>query len=204
MPSFVGERMTAKIRFTRSEILQAFALADKSYRLGILCTHWIRDVERYTPNAASLARNLRMQTDTKMVSDADLAELLEDPMKRELLSSDFLLTYLHTLIRAPFELLSDYCEDFDRAAPGGSLLSKMKSAPWYGIAYIVRNAVSHNFHIELGKMRKQLPISWRTITITEKMEGRPMTAEIFWHRPGYELFLEMQAFAEAMPEAPAG
>ena len=194
----------AKIRFTKSEILQAFAGADKSYRLGLLCTHWIRDVERYVPNAASLARNLNMQTDSRMVSNADLAALLEDPIKRELLSSDFLLTYLHTLIRAHFELLSDYCEDFDRAAPGESLLAKMKSAPWYGVAYIVRNAVSHNFHIELGKTQKHLPISWRTITITEEMEGRPMTAEIFWHRPGYELFLEMQAFAKALPEAMEG
>lgn len=196
--------MTAKIRFAKAEILQAFAREDRSYRLGILCTHWIRDVERYAPNAAALARSLHMQTDSKMVSDADLAVLLEDPVKRELLSSDFLLTYLHTLIRAPFELLLDYCEDFDKAAPGQSLLSEMKSAPWYGVAYIVRNAVSHNFHIEFGRSRDKLPIKWRTITITEEMEGQSMTAAIFWHRPGYELFLEMQAFAAAMPEVPAG
>jgi hypothetical protein len=30
-----------------------------------------------------------------------------------------------------------------------------------------------------------------------------MRAAIFWHRPGYELFPEMQAFA-AMPAEPAG
>jgi hypothetical protein len=35
------------------------------------------------------------------------------------------------------------------------------------------------------------------------MEGRPMTPDIFWHKPGCELFLEMQAFAEAMPDVPA-
>jgi hypothetical protein len=40
--------------------------------------------------------------------------------------------------------------------------------------------------------------------ITEEMEGHPMTAAIFWRRPGYELFLEMQAFAATMPEAPPG
>jgi hypothetical protein len=80
----------------------------------------------------------------------------------------------------------------------------MKSTPWYGVAYIVRNAVSHNFHIEPGKLRDKLPIRWKTVTITAEMEGRPMTAEIFWHKPGYELFLEMRAFAEALPEVPAG
>jgi hypothetical protein len=31
------------------------------------------------------------------------------------------------------------------------------------------------------------------------MEGQPMTAAIFWHKPGYELFLEMQDFADALP-----
>jgi hypothetical protein len=196
----LGE-VTQTLRFNKGEILNVFEREDRSYRLALLCTHWIRDVERYAPNAATLARNLHIQVDGKWISDADLAEMLEHPMKREMLSSDFMLTYLHTLIRAPFELLSDYCEDYDRAVSGGALLSQMKSAPWYGVAYIVRNAVSHNFHIEAGRLRDKLPIRWRTITITKEMEGQPMTAAFFffWHKPGYELFLEMQTFADAMP-----
>jgi hypothetical protein len=80
----------------------------------------------------------------------------------------------------------------------------MKAAPWYGVAYIVRNAVSHNFHIELGRFKTSAPIVWRSVTITEAMEGQPMTADIFWHKPGYELFLEMRGFAEALPEIGAG
>jgi len=144
---------------------------------------------------------MQMKTDDRWILNHDIASLLADPMKLELLSSDFLLTYLHTLIRAPFELLSDYCKDYDGAASAVSLLNEMKSQPWYGVAYIVRNAVSHNFHIQLGRMRGKLPICWRTVTITEEMDGQPMTAAIFWHKPGYELFLEMRAFAEALPEA---
>jgi hypothetical protein len=195
--------MTVSMRFTKPEILATFEREDKSYRLGMMCTHWIRDVENYTPNATSLALTMQMKTDDQWISNHDLAGLLADPMKRELLSSDFLLTYLHTLIRAPFELLSDYCEDYDKAVSVGSLLNEMKSQSWYGVAYIVRNAVSHNFRVELGKMRDKFPIRWRTVTITEDMSGQPMTAAIFWHKPGYELFLEMRAFAETLPEAPA-
>ncbi len=190
------------MRFTKTEIIAAFEREDRAYRLGMMCTHWIRDIERYTPNAADLAPKLHMQAGDRWISNDDLAALLTDPMKREMLSSDFLLTYLHTLIRAPFELLSDYCEDFDKAAPGRALLSKMKSEPWYAVAYIVRNAVSHNFHIEFGKFRDQLPIRWRTVVFAKEMEGQPMTATIFWHKPGYELFLEMRAFAGALPDAP--
>jgi hypothetical protein len=112
------------MRFSKAGILEAFEREDRSYRLGTMCTHWIRDIERYTPNAADLAPALNMQAAGRWISYGDLAPLLSDPMKREILSSEFLLTYLHTLIRAPFELLSDYCEDFDRALPGQSLREK--------------------------------------------------------------------------------
>jgi hypothetical protein len=188
------------MRFSKIDILQAFEREDRSYRLGTMCTHWIRDIERYAPNATNLALALNMQAGGRWISYGDLVPALSDPTKREILSSEFLLTYLHTLIRAPFELLSDYCEDFDRESPGQALLEKMKSEPWYGVAYIVRNAVSHNFRIEFGKLRDKIPVSWHTTTITADMEGRPLTPEIFWHRPGYELFLEMQEFATSLPE----
>ncbi len=141
------------MRFSKTEIIQTFDREDRSYRLGMMCTHWIRDVERYAPSAAGLAATLNMVVNDRLISNADLATLLQDPHKRELLSSEFLLTYLHTMIRAPFELLSDYCEDFDQITPSSSLLSQLKAQPWYAVAYIVRNAVSHNFRIELGKMR---------------------------------------------------
>jgi hypothetical protein len=115
------------MRFTKGEILKTFEREERSYRLALMCTHWIRDVECYAPNASALSRNLHMQVDGKWISDTDLAEILENPRERELLSSDFMLTYLHTLIRAPFELLSDYCEEFDRGAPVPSLLNQMNA-----------------------------------------------------------------------------
>ena len=188
------------MRFTKTDILTAFEREDRSYRLGMMCTHWIRDIERYSPNAADLAPKLHMQAGDRWISNGDLAILLADATTRELLSSDFLLTHLHTLIRVPFELLSDYCEDFDKALPRGALLDRMKSESWYAVAYVVRNAVSHNFHIELGKMRDRAPIRWRTVVFTREMERQPMTATIFWHKPGYELFLEMRQFAESLPD----
>lgn len=187
------------MRFTKAEILQALEREDRSYRLGLLCTHWIRDIDCYAPSAASLARGMRMVVDGQRISDADLAEILDDPARREALSSDFVLTLLHALIRVPFELISDYCEDHDQARKEGALLKCMKSQPWYKVARVLRNTVSHNFHVDAGAYRNELPLYWRTITITREMDGKPVTFEALWHRPGYELFLEMKAFAEALP-----
>jgi hypothetical protein len=187
------------MRFTKTELLQALAREDRSYRLGLLCTHWIRDIERYAPSAASLARGMSMVVNERLVSDADLAELLEDPARRQLVSSDFVLTLLHALIRVPFELLSDYCEDYDRTRSEATLLNRLKAEPWYKVARVLRNTVSHNFHVDVGPYKAELPLRWRTITITHEMDGKPVTFEALWHRPGYELFLEMKVFAEALP-----
>lgn len=44
-----------------------------------------------------------------------------------------------------------------------------------------------------------MPISWGEMTLTEDLNGQSMTYR-FWHKPGYELFLAMREFAEALPE----
>jgi hypothetical protein len=107
------------------------------------------------------------------------------------------------LIRAPFEILHDYCEDYDKVDSALLLLEEMKAAPWFHYARIVRNAISHNFHFQYSKHdRKILPVTWNGITLSQEMEGQAITYESLWHKRGYELFLEMRTFAEALPEAP--
>jgi len=46
-------------------------------------------------------------------------------------------------------------------------------------------------------MRDQLPILLENRSLYQELEGQPMTATIFWHKPDYEPFLEMRAFADA-------
>ena len=137
------------------------------------------------------------------LSFADLADMLEQQSSRDALSSDFILNQLHALIRAPFEILHDYCEDYDKVDSSLRLVEKMKAAPWFHYARIVRNAISHNFHFQYGKHdKKLLPVTWNGITLSQEMQGQAITYESLWHKRGYELFLEMRIFAEALPEAP--
>jgi hypothetical protein len=136
------------------------------------------------------------------LSFADLADKLESS-SRHALSSDFILNQLHALIRAPFEILHDYCEDYDKVDSALLLLEEMKAAPWFHYARIVRNAISHNFHFQYSKHDKTiLPVTWNGITLSQETEGQAITYESLWHKKGYELFLEMRIFAEALPEAP--
>jgi hypothetical protein len=189
------------MRFTKTDILDEFIRQDRSYRFAIISSHWLRGGDRYKPSAIDEARSLQMQALGRWISYSDIADLLEQDVMCLRTTTDFVLNQLHALIRGPFELLSDYCEDYDKAVPGGHLVADFHGAAWYDFARIIRNAVSHNFRFQFSKRdRSHLPITWHGISLTEELDGKAMTYESFWHRPGYELFLEMRAFAEALPE----
>lgn len=135
------------------------------------------------------------------VSYSDLAELLEQDSHRFSIVTDFVLNQLHALIRVPFELLGDYCEDYDRAGPGRTMVKQLRATDWYEYARAIRNTVSHNFRFDFSKYKAhQLPITWRGISLTAELDGKAISFESFWHRSGYELFVDMRAFAEALPE----
>jgi hypothetical protein len=189
------------MRFARTEVLEWFDRQERSYRLATLCTHWIRDTARYKPSASEEARGLQMKVRGRFISYADLAERLEQQPARDALASDFILTQLYALICHPFEILKDYCEDYDKSNSTRSLLKEMKATPWYEFVRLIRNALSHNFHFHFGDYDKtMMPITWNLITISQEMDGKSITYESLWHKSGYELFLEMRAFAEVLPE----
>jgi hypothetical protein len=188
------------MRFTKAEVVEAFEREDTSYRLAILCTHWLRDTAHFQPSAIDEAQGLNMQASGRWIPFADLAKKLEQQMPRDAIVSDFILTQLHALIRAPFEILSDYCEDYDKEVSNGELLNGLKRTDWYWFARMIRNAISHNFCFDFRYDKSRLPVTWRGITLTEDLQGKPITYEFFWHKPGYELFLEMKAFAASLPE----
>jgi hypothetical protein len=187
---------------SKSAVLEALDREDRSYRLALLCSNWIRDAAHYTPSAAHEARGMSMEARGQWISFADIADKLEQPMAREAVSSDFVLNHLYTLIRTPFELLRAYCNDFDKGCPGHHLADSLRRTDWYSFARLIRNAVSHNFHFDFtARDMGMMPITWNGITLTADMHGRPLTYEAFWHKPGYELFLQMRSFAETLPEA---
>src|SRR5271165_7536081 len=95
------------MRFAKTDVLECFDRQDRSYRLAILCTHWIRDTAPYKPSASEEARGLRMEIRGTWLSFADLADMLEQQPSRDVLSSDFVLNQLHALIRTPFGILED-------------------------------------------------------------------------------------------------
>jgi hypothetical protein len=189
------------MRFTKSEILDEFTRQDRSYRLAIIASHWLQGGGQYKPSAVEEARGLQMKVLDTWISYADLADLLEQDASRFSITTDFVLNQLHALIRVPFELLSDYCEDYNQAGPGRKLTNELGSADWYEYARAIRNTVSHNFRFDFSRYKAdKFPITWRGIVLTADLHGKAITYESFWHKSGYELFVAMRSFAETLPE----
>ena len=111
------------MRFSKAEVLEAFDREDTSYRLAVLSSHWLRDTARFKPNVADQARGLKMQVRGRWISYTDIADKFKQQKDRDLIVSDFLLTQLHNLIRAPLEILCDYCDDYDKHDPAAELLT---------------------------------------------------------------------------------
>lgn len=148
------------MRFRKTDIVEEFARQDRSYRLAIISTHWLRGGSQYKPSVVEEARGLQMIALGEAIPFSDLADMLEDDAARLVVTSDFILNQLHALIRAPFELLRDHCEDYDKVVPGRNLVYDLQMCPWYQFARLVRNAVSHNFRYDFGDAdRKRLPIT---------------------------------------------
>lgn len=142
------------MRLTKADVIECFEKRDRSYRLAIMCTHWLRDSSQYEPSAIDEAKSLQMEARGLWISYSDIAHALEQQGQREALLAEFTLTHLYSLICPPFEFLSDFCEDHDKEKPEISLLRDLKAAGWYQFARIVRNTLSHNFRFDFDARTK--------------------------------------------------
>src|SRR5205085_1393490 len=110
----------------------------------------IRDTAPFTPSAISEAKSLSMTVAGRTIVFSDLAAELEDNHRREMISSQFLLNHLHSLIRLPFELLKDYCQDFDKAGnPKQSILRDERVCRFAAGAGVIfrRHSAAPSHHI---------------------------------------------------------
>lgn len=198
-PTPPGEEVPV-MRFTKQELLEMFRRQDIAYRLSILSSHWLHGGAQYKPSAIEDAHGLQMHVVDQWVSFSDIAAVLDNDVARFSAVSNFMSAQLHALIRAPFELLQDYCEDHDKGTASRSLTTRMRETDWYFFARIVRNAISHNFLFSFrASDRRRFPLTWRDIKIDESLEGKGV-ANVLGHKPALRLFLDMLAFAEALPD----
>ncbi|MGY8678554.1 hypothetical protein Q2941_12200 [Bradyrhizobium sp. UFLA05-153] len=104
-------------------------------------------------------------------------------------------------IRVPYELLDDYCDDYDKATPGRSLSKQLRAADWYEHARAIRHTVSQNFRFDFSRYKPEnFPITWSGISMTPELHEKASLSPRSGRRSGYEFFVAMRSFAKALPE----
>ncbi len=80
------------------------------------------------------------------------------------------------------------------------ILPKWKKLKFYHFGRILRNCLSHNNKLKLNesdKKKKIFPVSWRTKTITDKMDGKPLEGFVFKYNDVLGLIDDYRTFVRA-------
>ncbi len=95
-------------------------------------------------------------------------KILESPDKVQVIQLFFILALQIPIVRA-FELIKFYCSETDQT-------EKFQNQDWYNVAWAIRNCFSHDFRLNVyGKKSEELPFTWKDITITIEMLGKPIS-----------------------------
>lgn len=92
----------------------------------------------------------------------------------------------------PYGLIESFCKKKD-------CLPLMKEAPWYNYARLVRNALSHDFHISFTKANIQDDVEWNGVTIPKEADGKLLTFEYYGSKQWLELHKQMIDFLNKLP-----
>jgi hypothetical protein len=121
---------------------------------------------------------------------AQIADLLSNPASRDEACQNFLVMHMSALIKDSFEMCRAHCKRAGR-------MTEMRAESWYHFCRLVRNCITHSslFEFSPGDLQ-MMPVTWNGLTITSAFAGKPLMLEFFTYAHVWEMFMEIQAFAE--------
>lgn len=189
---------------TKDEMLFKIETADRNLELGIAALGLLIEEDCHTileqldflcgeeafcfrksisniPPNSELPRRYRLKHVFEyMKSESDKLKIQED----------FFKMLLSNLIKETYEAINHYCKTSEQK-------DLFKSQSWYHFVRIIRNCLSHNYMIEISdKDLKNLPVEWRSITITKEMNNGYLEFSFLGVIQVLELVKEMKEFAE--------
>ncbi len=101
--------------------------------------------------------------------EKEVVALLQDRNVSKIAFSELYDTVHRAALKELFEITKHYCESTAQT-------NLLTAQPWYQFWRVLRNCFSHNFRFRFDEYdRKKLPVSWKTITIDQTMEGKQLT-----------------------------
>jgi hypothetical protein len=105
--------------------------------------------------------------------------------------------FINVAIQVPlvrvYEFVKSYCEKTNQE-------KEFKNQDWFKVARAIRNCFCHDFilNVKYVSQRKKLPFTWKNITITEEMLGRPLKYSDITIKEFFDLFWTMIAFGQQL------
>ena len=168
-------------------------MLSKQELTGILEVHAnnlrIANVFRVLSRGTNLASAFREIVDSKSpIVFQPTFSLLEDRAKLTHSVDQLYFALMRTSITEALDLTREYCRLTNQ-------VSILKEQPWFHLFRIFRNSLNHNFKLDLKKDDlKHLPLSWRTITVTESEQGRELTLNILPPEIAIDWLIEVDEF----------
>ena len=127
----------------------------------ITVTDLLRRIQNY--NIDSFDKKIRYIFDLEPA-----IKILESPDKEKVIQLFFSMALQIPIVRA-FELIKSYCRETKQ-------IRKFENQNWYNVAWAIRNCFSHDSRLKVyGEKIKELPFTWRNITITREMLDKPIS-----------------------------
>ena len=169
----------------KKELTSQLENAKNNYILGLAAISLFSNEKVYPVLEESKAK-----FGTYTVKFTEVKKVLSKSTDRQIALEEFLKSQLRALIKESFELTKNYCDETKQG-------SKLKAEPWYQFARIIRYCLSHNFKFEFKKYDKTLlPVTWKSRTIDNSMDGKHLELKFFGYVETWELFMEYQKFVE--------
>ncbi|NUQ35279.1 MAG: hypothetical protein HUU29_10095 [Planctomycetaceae bacterium] len=123
-----------------------------------------------SPNGLQVIEKATIDLETGRMQGGPIAALLRDPSLGDDLKNEFFKAQMRLALKEAFEVCKTYCKNTQQ-------FQNMRGTSWYHFARIVRDAVTHDFHIDTeNKESRLLPLTWRYWTITPEMTGKQVSA----------------------------
>lgn len=170
---------------TKKKLMNQLENAKNTYVLGLAAISLFSNEKAYPVFEEGHAK-----FGTYIVEFKQVKSLMINPTHRQIALKEFLKSQIRALIKESFELVKNYCHETNQN-------SKLKAAPWFQFARMIRNCLSHNFKFEFREYDKTLlPLTWKSRTIDASMDGKHLELKFFGYVETWELFMEYQKFVE--------
>ena len=169
----------------KSELTAQLENCKNNWVLGLAAIHLLTSEQ-----SQSILTNGYVTFGTYTVTFDQVLSLLANKSDRDIAIKEFTNMLLRSLVTGAFSVIKMYCLNTKQVV-------QLQIQPWYKFARLIMDSLINN-GVFLFSTLDDLPITWHGKTITANMDGQPLKLEFFGYVQAWELFLDIQDFAQTL------